>query len=176
MPESKRDLLDELTARAPVLSALSTATVARLKPGSELRRRMLDQAVRRGFAAMARSDLDLVLLTYEPDAEIWMRGMAAVGVDECYLGHDGVRRLYADVDEVFENWRWIIRGMVDGGATLAIRADFVGVGRGSGVRTELTDSGTAMRLSSRGRISWQEWFVEQDGWEKTLAASGLKPA
>ena len=138
-----------------------------------LRRKLMALSIRRGFAAMARSDLDLVLQGYEPDVEVWMRGMSGVGIGGCYRGHEGVRVLYADVDGAFEAWSWTIRAVVDGGDRLAIRADFLGVGRGSGVSTTLVDSGTAMRLSERGAVSWQEWFVEQNGWQKALEAAGL---
>ena len=130
-------------------------------------------SIRRGFAAMARSDLDLVLQGYEPDVEVWMRGMSGVGIGGCYLGHEGVRALYADVDDAFEEWSWTIRALVDGGDRLAIRADFLGVGRGSGVSTTLIDSGTTMKLSARGAVSRQEWFVEQNGWRKALEVAGL---
>jgi hypothetical protein len=63
--------------------------------------------------------------------------------------------------------------VVDGGDRIAIRGDFVGYGRSSGVKIDLTDGGTAIRLSARGLVTWQEWFAEQDGWEKTLGAVGL---
>lgn len=66
-----------------------------------------------------------------------------------------------------------MRGMVDGGDRVAVRADFVGHGRGSGVETALIGGGTAAKLSARGRVVWQEWFVDQDGWAKALAAVGL---
>ena len=99
--------------------------------------------------------------------------MSGVGIGGCYRGHEGVRALYADVDGAFEAWSWTIRAVVVAGDRLAIRADFLGVGRGSGVSTTLMDSGTAMRLSTRGAVSWQEWFVEQNGWQKALEAAGL---
>jgi hypothetical protein len=50
------------------------------------------------------------------------------------------------------------------------RGDFVGIGRGSGVKTEVTSGGTVMELSSRGKITRQEWFVEQNGWQRALSA------
>jgi hypothetical protein len=64
--------------------------------------------------------------------------------------------------------------VVDGGDRLAIRADFFGVGRGSGVETTLNDAGTAARFSARGTTTWQEWFVEENGWPKALEAAGLE--
>ena len=137
---------------------------------------MLNDAVARAFAAMARSDVELVCQRYEPDAEVWMMGMEAVGVDHCYRGHDGIRRLYADVDDVFSEWRWIPREILDGGETIAVRTDFTGIGRGGGVSTDIEGGGTVIRLSPGGLASRQDWFVEQDGWEKALEAAGVKPA
>lgn len=125
---------------------------------------------------MARSDIEMVVLPYEPDAEVWMSGMAGVGIDDVYRGHDGIRALYADLDEAFDDWRWDIRAVADGGDRLAFKGDFVGYGRGSGAKTELSSGGTALRLSDRGRVEWQKWFVAQDGWAEALAAAGLSDA
>jgi hypothetical protein len=122
---------------------------------------------------MARSDVDLVVLFYEPDAEVWMRSMVGTGVDDCYHGHAGVRALYADIDDAFSDWWWVVRAIADGGDRMAIRADFTGYGRGSGVKTELIDAGTAMKFSSRGLAVWQEWFAEQGGWTRSLEVLGL---
>lgn len=129
--------------------------------------------VKRGFSAMARSDVELVELFYEPDAEVWMRTMAGVGIRDCYHGHEGVRMLYADLDEAFAEWSWSIRSIADGGDRIAVRGDFVGYGRMSGVKTEVSDGSTAIRYSAGGLIAWQEWFTEQDAWAKALEAVGL---
>ncbi len=129
--------------------------------------------MRRGFAAMGRSDVDAVLLGYESNAEVWMRSMAGVGLSDCYRGHAGIRELYADIDDAFAEWEWTALSVIDGGDRLAIQTDFVGHGRGSGVRTEIRNGGTAIRFSPSGRITWQEWFVEPDGWDKAIAAVGL---
>jgi hypothetical protein len=144
-----------------------------MRLGTPSRRRLLNLQIKRGFAAMARSDVDVVVLFYEPDAEVWMRSMAGVGVDDCYRGRAGVRALYADIDDAFSDWWWVARSIADGGDRIAIRADFTGYGRGSGVKTELSDGGTAMKFSPRGLIIWQEWFAEQGGWSKSLEAVGL---
>ena len=160
--------------RIPALSSGVALGIARIPLGSSLRRRAVELQVKRGFAAMARSDLDVVLLGYERDAEVWMRGMSGVGIGGCYGGHEGVRALYADVDDAFDDWAWLIRALVDGGDRLAVRADFVGYGRGSGVRTTIKDAGTAFRLTAQGTIAWQEWVVEQGGWNEALEAVGLR--
>ena len=171
---AKRDMLDQLLVRSPGIARSLFAAPSRLPPGSALRKRLVKLQVERAFNAMARSDVELVVMLYEPDAEVWMRSMSGVGMDDCYRGHAGVRTLYADLDDVFEEWRWTIRAVADGGDRIAIRADFVGIGRGSGVTTTIDDGGTAVKLSARGLAVWQEWFAEQDGWGKALKAVGLE--
>jgi hypothetical protein len=170
----QRDLLDRLLVRRPGLARLMAGAIRRMRPGSSLRERLINRQVERGFAAMARSDVAVVLLIYEPDAEVWMKSMSGVGISDCYRGHEGVRNLYADLDEAFDDWRWTIRAVVDGGNRIAVRGDFIGYGRTSGVKTALNGGGTAVKLSPRGLVAWQEWFVEQDGWTKALEAVGLR--
>jgi hypothetical protein len=63
--------------------------------------------------------------------------------------------------------------VVEGGDRVAIRTDLSGYGRASGAQIDVRDGGTAVRLSQRGEVTWQEWFPEQDGWKKALAAVGL---
>ena len=99
MSARQRDPLDWLLLRAPAVgTAISTGTV-RLKLGSPLRRGLIYAQVRRGFHAMARSDIDLNVLIYEPDTEVWMHGMDGVGVGGCFRGREGVRALYREIDE-----------------------------------------------------------------------------
>ena len=166
-------MFDRLFVRVPAVSGVVAAGVSRAKPGSALRRRLINLQVGRAFAAMARSDVEVLVLSYEPEAEVWMRSMSGVGISDCYRGHDGIRALYADLDEAFEDWRWTISAVVDGGDRIAVRADFVGHGRGSGAETAVVSGGTAVKLSDRGLATWQEWFAEQDGWTKALEAVGL---
>ena len=174
MSAEKRDLLDWLVLRVPALgTAITTCTVG-LKLGSPLRRRLMHAVVKRGFSAVARSDVDVSVLVYEPDTEVWMHGMDGVGVGGCFRGREGVRRLYREIDDAFERWSWTLDLLVDGGDRIAVRGDFVGYGRGSGAKTELTAGGTAMELSSRGKIARQEWMVEQDAWQQVLDAAGVR--
>ena len=168
----QRDVLDRVLVRFPRLARLLAGGVQRSRPASGFRRRLVDRQVQRAFAAMARSDVEVVLQSYEPDAEVWMRDMSGVGLSDCYRGHEGIRDLYADLDDAFGDWWWTMRAVADGGEHMAVGADFVGYGRGSGVKTEVTAGGTAVRFSPRGLVAWQEWFVE-DGWKRALAAAGL---
>ena len=144
-----------------------------MPPGSALRKRLLSFLVKRGFAAQDRGDLEVVLLMYEPDAEIWFRGYLGVGINDLHHGHEGVRAVNRDFNEAFADWAWTLRGIADAGDRIAIRADFTGYGRSSRVKLDLKDGGTAIRFSARGLVAWQEWFAEQGGWSKALEAVGL---
>jgi SnoaL-like domain len=170
----ERGVLDRLLVQAPGLAGAMAGVLQRMQPGSSLRRRLVNQQVKRGFSAMARSDVEVVLLGYEPNAEVWMKSMSGVGISDRYRGHDGIRTLYSDLDEAFVEWAWSVRAVADGGDRIAVRTDFVGYGRSSGVRTAVTDGGTAVKLSARGLVVWQEWFTEQHGWTKALEAVGLR--
>ena len=60
---TERDLLDRLVVRVPALAGLIAARFSRVKPGSSVRSRLINLQVRRAFAAMARSDVDVVALS-----------------------------------------------------------------------------------------------------------------
>jgi hypothetical protein len=174
-PQGKpdRDVLDRLLVHVPALAGSIAGGLTRLPPGSPLRRRLVNLQVKRVFAAMARSDVEVVVLSYAPEAEVWMTSMAGVGINDCYHGHNGIRALYADLDEAFNDWSWTIREVVDGGDRVAVRGDFLGYGRGSGAETAVPSGGTAAKVSDRGLVIWQEWFVQQNGWQRALEAVGL---
>ena len=101
MSQEKRDLLDRLLLRAPAVGTAISAGTVRLKLGSPLRRRLIHAQLKRGFSAMARSDMDVNVLIYEPDTVVWMHGMLGVGVGDCFRGREGVRALYREIDEAF---------------------------------------------------------------------------
>jgi hypothetical protein len=170
----ERDVLDRLLVQVPALAGSIAGGFRRIPLGSSFRRRVVNLQVKRAFSAMARSDVEVLLLSYEPDAEVWMKTMSGVGISDCYRGHEGIRTLYSDLDEAFADWAWSARAVADGGDRIAVRCDFVGYGRSSGVQTAVKDGGTAIKLSARGLVGWQEWFAEQDGWTKALEAVGLR--
>ena len=119
---------------------------------------------------MNRSDVELVVSFFEPDAEVYMRGMEGVGIAARYDGHDGIRALYSDLDEAWDDWSYAIREIVDRGDRLVARADFVGRGRTSGAQITLSSVGTIIEVSPRGKVARQTWIVEPDGWSEALGA------
>ena len=65
-----------------------------------------------------------------------MRNPEASGPDT-YRGHDGVRRWFSDMAELWREWRNEIEELVGVGPdTVAARLRFIAVGRGSGVPVE----------------------------------------
>ena len=129
----------------------------------------MQAAIKRGFDAVARSDVDLNVLVYEPNTEVWMHGMLGVGVGGCFRGREGVRALYDEIDSAFEHWSWTIDRLVDAGDRVAVRGDFVAYGRGSGVKVELRAGGTMMELRDGRTIAMKE-FTDRS---EALAAVGL---
>ena len=82
----------------------------------------MQAAIQRGFSAVARSDVDLNVLVYEPDTEVWMHGMDGVGVGGCFRGREGVRALYGEIDSAFERWSWTLDRLVDADGRVAVKA------------------------------------------------------
>jgi ketosteroid isomerase-like protein len=128
------------------------------------------QLVRRIYAAWAADDYETVYAGYHPDIrlnpdpEAWW-----VGVEEDYIGHDGVRRYMSAVYEAFADYRPEIEEIVDLGdgrvLTLAVEH---GRGRGSGA--EVLAAKTAHLWTVRDGAAVQvDLFLDR---ERALAAVG----
>jgi hypothetical protein len=167
---ANRDVIDRLNLRMPGLSRLLLAGLVRMPTKSRLRRRGIQLALTRSFAAMNRSDVDLLVLFFEPDAVVTVSGMAGVGLSDRYVGHAGLRELFADIDDSYGEWGYTIRSVVAADDRVAVRTDFVGRGRSSGVETTLTDAATLFTLSPAGKVARQVWFVESGGWREAMEA------
>lgn len=173
MSKESRDWYERLCVSMPTFADLSFAGAARLRQGSTLRTRLVKWRTERQFAAVNRGDIDVVVLLFEPQAEVLTSGMDLMGIRDSYRGPDGIRDYVAEFNEVFGEWSWTLRAVVDGGERMATHFDLVGRGRASGAETRVTGAGIAVRLSARGKIVWQHFFVETDGWQKALEAAGL---
>jgi ketosteroid isomerase-like protein len=61
------------------------------------------EAVRAIYAAFARRDIAAMLPHIAPDCELYLRGTAdATGRSEPYVGHQGVRQYFADVEAIWD--------------------------------------------------------------------------
>ena len=121
---------------------------------------------------MGRRDIEVTLLAYEHDCENLLFGASGLGLAARYSGHQGWRDLIEDVYENFGEPRFTVKGVLDGGDRLVVEVDFEGQGTGSGASVVLT-WGTVYYYSPRGKISRQEYFWQQDGWNLAVEAAGL---
>jgi hypothetical protein len=161
--------IDERLALALPTAALQAVqwAVARLPPGSLLRRRVLKRLLARGFEGPARDDYEFDLLLYEPYVEIHVHGQVAraLGTAECYHGHQGFLDLWRDYKQDMDDLRVEPKQIIDLGDRFAIRADLVGRGRSSGVVTTQT-LGFIYYWSGRGRVARQDIYWT---WDEALA-------
>ena len=91
-----------------------------------------EETVRAGLAALNRRDVDGMLATLHPDAE--MIPLKAVLEGSVYRGHAGLRRWYADMSEDWDDLRIDVeevRSLGDG--RVLVLARFHALGRSSGV-------------------------------------------
>ena len=166
-----RPPLERALALAPRLMAIGMAVLARLPANSRLRRRVLGEALSRGFAAINRDDPWFIPIGYEPDCEIYpAAGLRGLGLAHCYRGHAGWREVIDAVTEPFPDLRWVPEHLIDLGDRWVLRLSMNGTGHVSGVPTRQT-WGSVYHVSSRGLIARQDIYWT---WEETLAAAGLR--
>ncbi len=170
-----RPFLDRLGVRVPGLAHFVLAWAVRLQPGSALKARLFDRAFRRGFDAVNRQDSDVVLLlAYEPDAEVWMTGLETVLKRDCYRGPQEYRDLFVELEDAWRDWWWAVRAVrVAGKRTVVVQLDLTAFGRVSGIEVKVNGAGSVYHLSPRGRIARQDFLIAEDGWQKALEAVGL---
>jgi ketosteroid isomerase-like protein len=128
-------------------------------------------AIQALFDALARMETDVVLAWYEPDIELFNSGAAAVGVDERYSGHDGVRAWVLELRDIFDEPRWTVERVADGGDRIVAAGNLTVRGKASGVEVDLQWA-TAYYLSARGKVGRQECYWH-DAWEQALEAARL---
>lgn len=168
---ANRPALERVGARAPQLLGLALAVVARLPATSRLRRRALQEAFSRGFAAINRGDPWAIPVAYEPDCEIYAAAsFRSLGLADCYRGHEGWHELIEAVKEDLPDVRWTPEHLIDVGDRWVLRLGMSGSGRTSGVPTHQT-WGSVYHVSSRARVARQDIYWT---WGETLAAAGLR--
>ena len=98
--------------------------------------------------------------------------MEGVGIRRRYLGDEGIRELYAELDSVFSDWSYTIRAVVDLADRVAVEPTSP-AGVEAAEETALNDVGMLAKLSARGKVVEQNWYVESGGSAQALAAVGL---
>jgi uncharacterized protein len=89
---------------------------------------------RRGTAAYNRGDWTAALATLDPNVEFDLTRVAPDG--ETYRGHEGVRRFWLMLRDVFGELQIDVEEIIDGGDTLVTRVRLRSTGKASGAITE----------------------------------------
>ena len=92
------------------------------------------EAVRQGFEAFNRRDVDALVAVSHPECE-WVPFRAQLE-GETYHGHDGVRRFVADMDGDWERFEIHPQELEDLGERVLVIGRVEALGLGSGVAVE----------------------------------------
>ena len=92
------------------------------------------ELVRTGLAAMAAGDREGVLARIDPDCVVdATRNVFNPGT---YVGHDGLRQMWAGMDETWAEMRIEPLEFIEAGDQVVVIGRLVGTGKGSGVEVE----------------------------------------
>jgi ketosteroid isomerase-like protein len=116
------------------------------------------EIVRRAHEALNSGDIDALVALC--DAEFRLDMSDRVFNPAVYEGHDGIRRFYAEVHDVWESYVWEPEELIQAGPDVVALLRSTGRGRGSGVEV---DRETAMVWSVReGRATAVRFFRDRD--------------
>jgi ketosteroid isomerase-like protein len=125
------------------------------------------ELLRRSVIAFNRRDLDAYLALMDDDVEGIPRAVAMEGGDY-YHGHDGVRRWWKDLFDVFPDFTVEAVEVRDlGDSTLAALR---GLGRGAGSEAPFEDTFWGTHRWRRGKCVWWRFFQTRS---EALEAVGL---
>jgi ketosteroid isomerase-like protein len=89
------------------------------------------EIIRRGLDAYNRGDVEAVLETADPDIEfVPLRSLIVGG---SYLGHEGIRRFFEDLDEEWENFSISNEAFREREDSVLLLGEFKARGKASGV-------------------------------------------
>jgi ketosteroid isomerase-like protein len=156
-------------ARFPGLARSLTARASSLAPTSWLRQRIVARSVTRGFAAIKRGDIEMMLRTfYDPDVE-WHGTIGGLEEQRVVHGHAEVLEGFADYFETWERLALRPEEVIDTGNELIVFVHEVARGRERGMVVE-TDTATVQTLRD-GLIVRVRNFMDRS---EALEAAGLR--
>ena len=124
------------------------------------------EVVRRAHEALNSGDMDALVALC--DKEFGLDMSDRVFNPAVYEGHDGIRRFYSEVRDVWESYVWEPEQLIEAGPDVVALLVSTGRGRGSGVEVERE---TAIVWSVReGRATRMRFFRHRD---EALKALGL---
>jgi uncharacterized protein len=125
------------------------------------------EIVRRGYDAFNRGDIEGLIETVEP--QIRWDLSERVFNPRVYEGHDGIRRLVEEIDEVWEQFRLEPLEFIDAGDKVVVSHLVRGRGKGSGVDVELPS--TTVYTLRNGKLIETRMYREH---AEALEAAGLR--
>jgi ketosteroid isomerase-like protein len=165
---TNRPLEDRLFARWPGAWTTLARAGELLPPRSRLRRALVRRAVVSGWKALARGDLDLLMIRYAPDCHLEPpREWTAAGMRGSYKGHAGWREWAADWLDAWERMELTSLEIVDAGNPVVVLGEVHQRARESGV--ELDSPYGSVYWTERGLIVRECHFVDLD---QTVRAAG----
>jgi len=124
------------------------------------------EIVRRAHAALNSGDLDALLELCDPGFRLDMSDR--VMNPAVYDGHEGIRRFYDEVHEVWQAYTWEPRRILESGDHLVALLHSTGRGRGSGV--EIVRETAMVWTVGAGRATSVRFYRDPG---EALRASGL---
>jgi ketosteroid isomerase-like protein len=163
----RRSLDEHIIVRCPAIVRYLAARIARMPPGSRLRKRLLAQSVSRGFAANKRHDFEYMLAFIDPDVE-WHGTIGGLDEGSVRRGHRAVKRGFDQYYAAWERLDLRPEEIIDTGDELIVLVHEVARGRGSGVVVE-TNTATVNTFRD-GLIVQVRGFMDQ---RQALEAAGV---
>lgn len=126
------------------------------------------EVVRRLFDAFSRRDLDAMLELVAPEVEFWAPTASFARSGEPYIGHDGMREYFADVERLWRTLEVVPHDFRDLGDRVLVLGRVYA--RGEGGYISDSPAQWLWKLEA-GRVVWGRVFTNRS---EALAAAGLK--
>jgi uncharacterized protein len=125
------------------------------------------EIVRLAHERLNEGDINGLIALCDADFELDMS--ARVLNPATYRGHEGIRRFYREVSEVWEEFRWEPVRLVEAADTVVVLLHSHGRGRGSGL--EMARDAAMVWTMREGRAVSLRFYIDQ---AEALAAAGLR--
>jgi ketosteroid isomerase-like protein len=120
-------------------------------------------------AAIVRGDLDEIFLDYfHPDVEV-VPPAAYPDTESSYRGLEGIRRLFRQMDEIWDDWRVEPESLFDAGSQVVVFVRVSGTAKQS--EAGLAISAAHVVTLRDGRIARTDVLLDRD---EALEAAGLR--
>lgn len=115
------------------------------------------QLVARAHERLNEGDIDGLIALCDGDFELDMS--ARLVNPETYRGHEGIRRFYGEVRDVWEEFRWDPQQLLDADDKVVVLVHSHGRGRGSGL--EIARDAAMVWTVRDGRAVSVRFYIEQ---------------